>query len=466
MSARRFCARVALLAFFATCFFATAAQADVFTDPVAAPATTQAAPTIVSDKADYGPGDLVTLTGGNWQPGESVHVVVNDDGMNPDQPWLHDATVVADETGGISDQFNLPNWFVANYSVSATGELSGSATSAFTDAITSTTTISSSKNPSDRGESVTFTASISCGVSCTFDSSHSVTFKEGVVNTNNCNNGTTLATVPQSGFAGTTSTSTTATYTTSFLTSGTHTVYACYNGGGSGTRAAASVSQVPVTQTVNTGPATQLAFSVQPTSTGADTAIVPAVQVSVEDADGTVVTDSTANVTLGLGANPGSATLGGTKTVGAVNGVATFSTLALDAAGSGYTLSASSSGLTGDTSAAFNITKRTTSTSVSCFPTAVNLNQSTTCNATVTDTTAAGTASAPTGTVSWARSGSGSTGSFGASPCTLANPSGASSSCSVTFTPATGSNHTLTATYSGGTKHNMSNGSSSVAINT
>src|SRR5215217_3988896 len=436
MSARRFCARVALLAFFATCFFATAAQADVFTDPVAAPATTQAAPTIVSDKADYGPGDLVTLTGGNWQPGESVHVVVNDDGMNPDQPWLHDATVVADETGGISDQFNLPNWFVANYSVSATGELSGSATSAFTDAITSTTTISSSKNPSDRGESVTFTASISCGVSCTFDSSHSVTFKEGVVNTNNCNNGTTLATVPQSGFAGTTSTSTTATYTTSFLTSGTHTVYACYNGGGSGTRASNSVSQIPVTQTVNTGPAAKLAFSVEPTSTSADAAIAPAVQVSVEAAAVTNITNSTANVTLGLGANPGSATLGGTKTVAAVNGVASFSTLALDAAGSGYTLSASSSGLTGDTSTAFNITKRTTSTSVSCFPTAINLNQST------------------TGTVSWARSGSGSTGSFGASPCTLANPSGASSSCSVTYTPATGSNHTLTATYSGGTKHN------------
>src|SRR3954466_2798531 len=134
MSARRFCARVALLAVFVTCFFATAAQADVFTDPVGAPPTTQGSPTIVSDKADYGPGDLVTLSGGNWQPGESVHVVVNDDGMNPDQPWLHDVTVVADQTGGISDQFNLPDWFVANYSVTATGAVSGTATSAFTDA--------------------------------------------------------------------------------------------------------------------------------------------------------------------------------------------------------------------------------------------------------------------------------------------------------------------------------------------
>src|SRR4051812_8390999 len=464
MSARRFCARVALLALFVICMSATAAQADVFSDPVGAPATTQGAPTIVSDKADYGPGDLVTLTGGNWQPAESVHVVVNDDGMNPDQPWLHDVTVVADETGGISDQFNLPNWFVANYSITATGDMSGSATSAFTDAITSNTTISSSKNPSARGESVTFTANVSCGVSCTFDPTHSVTFEEGAVN-NKCNGGTTLATVPQSAFTGTTSTSTTATYTTSSLTSGTHTVYACYHGGGSGDRPGDSMSQVPVTQTVNTGPAAQLVFSVEPTSTTADTAIAPAAQVSVEDADGTVVTGSTANITVAIGTNPGSATLGGTKTVAAVNGVASFSTLALDAAASGYTLTASSSGLTGDTSTAFNITKRTTSTSVSCFPTAVNLNQSTTCTATVRDTTAAGTPSAPTGTVSWANTGNGS-GSFSGSPCTLANPSSASSSCSVTYTPATGSQHTPRATYSGSAKHNTSNGSSSVTINT
>ena len=41
--------------------------------------TTAPAPTIQSDKADYAPGELVTLTGSNWQPGESVHINVNDD---------------------------------------------------------------------------------------------------------------------------------------------------------------------------------------------------------------------------------------------------------------------------------------------------------------------------------------------------------------------------------------------------
>src|SRR5436190_10988063 len=113
MSLRRFCALAALLAFFATCFFASAAQADVFTDPIAPDATTQAAPTIASDKADYQPADSVVLTGGGWQSGESVRIVVNDDGMNPEQPWQHEATVTADETGAVSDTFQLPDWFVA-----------------------------------------------------------------------------------------------------------------------------------------------------------------------------------------------------------------------------------------------------------------------------------------------------------------------------------------------------------------
>jgi len=37
MSTRRFCTLGVLFALFATCFFATAAQADVFTDPLASP---------------------------------------------------------------------------------------------------------------------------------------------------------------------------------------------------------------------------------------------------------------------------------------------------------------------------------------------------------------------------------------------------------------------------------------------
>ena len=43
-------------------------------------------------------------------------------------------------------------------------------------------------------------------------------------------------------------------------------------------------------------------------------------------------------MTLSLGNNPGGGTLSGTLTVAAVNGVATFNNLSINAAGSGYTL--------------------------------------------------------------------------------------------------------------------------------
>jgi VCBS repeat-containing protein len=92
--------------------------------------TTSLSPTIQSDKADYAPGELVTLTGSNWQPGESVNVVVNDD---EGQSWNRNVNVTADASGNISDSFNLPDWFVATYKVTATGAQSGVATSSFTD---------------------------------------------------------------------------------------------------------------------------------------------------------------------------------------------------------------------------------------------------------------------------------------------------------------------------------------------
>src|SRR5436189_271894 len=75
-------------------------------------------PTIVSDKHDYGPGETVTLTGANWEPNESVHIHVDD---SDGQLWSYDADVAANATGGLSHQFQLPNSFIANYSVTATG---------------------------------------------------------------------------------------------------------------------------------------------------------------------------------------------------------------------------------------------------------------------------------------------------------------------------------------------------------
>ena len=107
---------------------------------------------------------------------------------------------------------------------------------------------------------------------------------------------------------------------------------------------------------ITAGPPTKLIFGVQPSNTAVGATITPAVTVQVEDAGGHVVTTSTASVSMGFGANPGSGVLSGTTTVNAVSGVATFSTLSVTMQGIGYSLSASSSGLTGATSSTFNIT--------------------------------------------------------------------------------------------------------------
>src|SRR5436190_12034231 len=83
---------------------------------------------------------------------------------------------------------------------------------------------------------------------------------------------------------------------------------------------------------------------------------MPAVRVSALDDAGNVVTGFTGLITVALGANPGGGTLAGTTSVNAVSGVATFSTLSINNAGNGYTLTASANGLTGATSTSFNIT--------------------------------------------------------------------------------------------------------------
>jgi hypothetical protein len=103
------------------------------------------------------------------------------------------------------------------------------------------------------------------------------------------------------------------------------------------------------------GSATQLTFSVQPTQTTAGVSITPAVKVTALDGLGNVATAFTGNVTVAIGVNPGGGTLSGTKTIAAVAGVATFSTLSIDKSGAGYTLGASASGVSGATSGVFTI---------------------------------------------------------------------------------------------------------------
>src|SRR5689334_19213102 len=92
---------------------------------LAAPSPTGA--TIASDLADYAPGATVTLTGAGWAAGESVDITVNDDAG---QTWSLNSNPdpAADSSGAFTYQFQLPNWFVANYGVTAIGTTSGTAT--------------------------------------------------------------------------------------------------------------------------------------------------------------------------------------------------------------------------------------------------------------------------------------------------------------------------------------------------
>src|SRR5436190_8747620 len=107
------------------------------TDAASTPATTTSAtvaatPTIASDKADYAPGSTVHLTGGGWQPGEAVRIFTNDTIGNT---WNQTDNVTADANGNIADDVFLPNYFISDYNVTATGAQSGTATTSFTDAV-------------------------------------------------------------------------------------------------------------------------------------------------------------------------------------------------------------------------------------------------------------------------------------------------------------------------------------------
>src|SRR5262249_17924919 len=102
--------------------------------------------------------------------------------------------------------------------------------------------------------------------------------------------------------------------------------------------------------------ASGLAFVQQPTSGPVGNTIAPPVTVQVVDPSGQPE-GGTFTVTLGLGANPGGGTLGGTltRTTNAA-GLATFDDLSISAQGKGYTLVASATGFTGAPSADFNQT--------------------------------------------------------------------------------------------------------------
>jgi PKD repeat protein len=103
-----------------------------------------------------------------------------------------------------------------------------------------------------------------------------------------------------------------------------------------------------------------LAFNTHPGPVQAGQPLDP-VRVAVVDSVGTPVAGADSGITIALGANPGDATLTGTNTALAVNGVATFTGLQIDKPSNGYTLRASA-GLLAAESDSFDVMPPPTTT--------------------------------------------------------------------------------------------------------
>jgi hypothetical protein len=133
------------------------------------------------------------------------------------------------------------------------------------------------------------------------------------------------------------------------VAAGTYTVVAAFAGSADYT----SATSPPLTFTIAPAIA-HLAVTTQPpaaVTAGSGFGLA----VSAEDADGKVLTGFSGSVTVALASNPGGSALGGTLTVAADHGVATFAGLTLGAAGTGYTLRASSGSLSPATTSPFDV---------------------------------------------------------------------------------------------------------------
>ena len=109
---------------------------------------------------------------------------------------------------------------------------------------------------------------------------------------------------------------------------------------------------------VTVGAAAKVAFTQQTTGGGGGVAWTTQPKVTIQDASGNTVTTSSASVTLAI--TPATGTAGAVLTCtanpkAAAAGIATFAGCKIDKAGTGYTLTATSAGLTSAISTAFDV---------------------------------------------------------------------------------------------------------------
>ncbi|RDV13120.1 T9SS C-terminal target domain-containing protein [Pontibacter diazotrophicus] len=114
-------------------------------------------------------------------------------------------------------------------------------------------------------------------------------------------------------------------------------------------------SSSPISLRLIPGAPNDLAFVQQPTTVEINAAISPSPSVVIQDRFGNTVTTATNTVAIAIGPNPPAAGVLTLGTATTSNGVVTFSGASINTAGEGYTLVASSSGLTSATSTAFTV---------------------------------------------------------------------------------------------------------------
>src|SRR5438067_3330327 len=97
--------------------------------------------TVITDKPDYAPGTIVTITGSGWQPGETVTLSLVESPLVDTHPDLY---ATADADGNITNNGFSPDVHDINigFTLTATGQTSGlQAQTTFTDANNATLTI-------------------------------------------------------------------------------------------------------------------------------------------------------------------------------------------------------------------------------------------------------------------------------------------------------------------------------------
>lgn len=129
-----------------------------------------------------------------------------------------------------------------------------------------------------------------------------------------------------------------ATFTTAALTPGVQTIIAVYNGDSDFAGSSSAALTIPVAQVPSA-----ILFQ-RPPAVGTPGEALSPIVVHINDSFGNTVTTYDSPVTLGINSGPAGGSLGGTLTVNAVNGVATFANITLSAVGS-YTLAAASTTL-------------------------------------------------------------------------------------------------------------------------